>query len=366
MKILHYINNLGSGGAEKLLTDILPAFKKEGNEVHLLISNPKHNMDRYEMLLKKNEIIIKSLNTSFYNPLQIIKIISQIRKEKYDIVHAHLFPSQYWLAFASFFLPKKVKLIKTEHSVFNERKKYTILKPLERLVYSRYKYIIAITAAVKDNLGSWLKESDKIIVIHNGVNLKQIFQEQHTETPDFIDKTKKNLLMVARFDMTQKDQKSLIEAFDFMENKKDYHLYFAGDGVNLKNCELLVKSRNLENSITFLGVRNDIYNLMNKVNLNILSTNHEGLSGVALESLASGKPFIASDVIGVNDVVPDSTFLFPKQSPRKLAEKILEVTTSENLQNKMIVKALAHVKEFDTPIMVNNYLKLYKKAINNE
>lgn len=364
MKILHYINNLGSGGAEKLLTDILPAFKNEGHEAHLLISNKEKNVKKYEDSLTKDGILVQSLNTSFYNPFQIFKVIAIIRKEKYDIVHAHLFPSQYWLAFASFFIPKNVKLVKTEHSVFNERKNYRLLKPLEKLVYSRYKYIIAITAAVKQNLSDWLNEDEKITVVHNGVNLKQIFHNQLDQKPDFLDSSKINLLMVARFDLSQKDQKSLIEALNLIEDKKNYHLYFAGVGVNLKNCELLVADLKLDNYVTFLGVRNDVYNLMNKINLNVLSTNHEGLSGVALEALASGKPFIASDVIGVNDIVPDESFLFPKQNPEKLAKKIIEVSMNKSLQNELVSKALKHVQNFDTPKMVNGYLSVYKKVIN--
>src|SRR5690606_28885802 len=128
----------------------------------------------------------------------------------------------------------------------------------------------------------------------------------------------------------------------------------------------LVGDLKLNNLVTFLGLRNDIYNLMNKVDLNILSTNHEGLSGVALEALASGKPFIGSDVIGINDVVPESAFLFPKQNPERLAEKIVEVTTNEFLQGELIKKALSHVKGFDTPIMVEKYLTLYRTAISNE
>lgn len=44
MKILHIINTLNTGGAERLLTNILPIMKEQGNEVHLLLLN-KTNCD---------------------------------------------------------------------------------------------------------------------------------------------------------------------------------------------------------------------------------------------------------------------------------------------------------------------------------
>ena len=75
---------------------------------------------------------------SIYNPLQILRLVSLLKKEKYDIAHAHLFPTQYWLAISSLWKPKSTRLIKTEHSVYNERKEYRILNPIERWIYRKY------------------------------------------------------------------------------------------------------------------------------------------------------------------------------------------------------------------------------------
>ena len=61
MKILHYINGLGPGGAEKLLTDILPLMKQQGQEVHLLISNKKNRVQKYQNLLLEKGIRMKQL-----------------------------------------------------------------------------------------------------------------------------------------------------------------------------------------------------------------------------------------------------------------------------------------------------------------
>ena len=98
---------------------------------------------------------------------------------------------------------------------------------------------------------------------------------------------------------------------------------------------------------------------MRKVDLNVLSTNYEGLPGAALEALASGKPFIGSDVAGVNNIVPDNRFLFPAKNPEKLAQKIKEITENKKLASEMVTTAIEHVKKFDIRLMVENYLKSY-------
>src|SRR5690554_2561940 len=122
MKILHVINNIATAGAEKLLADILPKMRQRGNEVHLLISNGKKNSQKFENILLNGDVKIFNLGKSFYDPRQIWEIVKLINKEKYDIIHSHLFPTQYWVSLASYFTRHKGRYIKTEHSVYNERR----------------------------------------------------------------------------------------------------------------------------------------------------------------------------------------------------------------------------------------------------
>lgn len=359
MKILHIINNLGSGGAEKLLTLLLPLMKKEGHDVSVIIANSKENVLSYERTLIDSGVKYKTLSISFYNPMIVFKLIKEFKKENYEVVHAHLFPTQHWVALASFFGPKRTSFVKTEHSVFNERQKYLILKPLEKLIYSRYHLIIAITDTVKQQLISWIGVK-KCLVINNGLPISEINQIS-AATSEIFDKNYYNILMTGRFDGVQKDQKSLIKAVAILN--QNVQLYFAGEGPNMSELKEYAISLKIENDIHFLGMRTDIYLLMASVDLNVLSTIHEGLSGVTLEALASGKPFIGSDVAGVNDVVPDRSFLFPKSNPEALAQKITLIKENPELSNKMVEKSLIHVKKYDISNMVDGYLKVYNELL---
>src|SRR3954452_17742401 len=167
MKILHFINNLGSGGAEKLLTDILPHIKNQGNDVYVMVCNHNKSLSRFKDKLEKSNIPIINLGYSFYNPLQIFKIIRIINQNKFELIHAHIFPSQYWLAISSLFFAKKIKLVKTEHSVFNKRQNLGIFQFIETFIYSRYSKIIAISKTVKEKLPEKLLNKGKITVINN-------------------------------------------------------------------------------------------------------------------------------------------------------------------------------------------------------
>lgn len=362
MKILHYINNLGSGGAEKILTDILPLMIEQSHDVSLVICNDKANVKHFENILINANVKLIKFQTSFYNPFQIFKLIKFINSNKFDIVHAHLFPSQYWLAFASFFLNKKTKLIKTEHSTYNRRRSKALYSIVEKIVYNRYHKIICITQEVENNLKNWLGLKDKIITINNGVNLAQISLEKNKKIVDINFSNTINLLMVARFDFAAKDHITLVNSMQLLPN--NYKLFFAGEGPNKHNVEQYVFEKELQKKIVFLGMRNDVYALMNNVDLNVLATRYEGLSGVTLESLASGKPFIGADVSGVNNVVPNSDFLFPAQNAEALSKKILEITSNKEKTEKMIDTALKFVKNYDTSIMIKQYLEVYNETVN--
>lgn len=360
MKIAHYINNLGSGGAEKLLTDILPMMAKNGNEVDLIVSNNIKSVEKFISILKNENIKIYNLNTSFYNPFQVFYLLQLLKKNKYDIVHAHLFPTQYWLAFVAIFSPEKTKFVKTEHSVFNERKNHFYLKPVEVFVYKKYHKIIGITLEVTNNLVKWLGSKENMITIYNGVNLKQIetAKSQNSTDYSFIDKKNFNILMVGRFDGIHKDQMNLIKSLKFLS--PNTMIFFAGEGPSFNKIQVQTNELGFRNQVSFIGVRNDVYKLMSLVDLNVLSSNAEGFSGVALESLASGKPFIGSDVVGINDVVPDAGFLFSPNDPKILANKINEIKNDVKEQLRNVTVALTHVQKFDISLMVSQYLNIYK------
>ncbi|MFK2262959.1 hypothetical protein ACIXK3_10570 [Bacteroides fragilis] len=92
MKILHVISSLEVGGAQRLLSDLLPLVAKE-NLVSLLVF--KNTDTIFEQYIKEKGIIINSLNVNcIYNPWIFVRLFFIVRK--FDIIHIHLFPSLYW------------------------------------------------------------------------------------------------------------------------------------------------------------------------------------------------------------------------------------------------------------------------------
>lgn len=153
MRILHITNGLSEGGVESLLCDILPALISNECIVDILVLDKKRLGLKNE--LERNGITVYySRWSSIYNPLNIFVIRKYLLK--YNLVHVHLFPAQYYAVLAKCLVwGKRVILMTTEHNTYNHRRKYLIFKLIDRFVYSNFKEVISITKGTADNLKKW-------------------------------------------------------------------------------------------------------------------------------------------------------------------------------------------------------------------
>ncbi|HHX96664.1 MAG TPA: glycosyltransferase, partial [Clostridia bacterium] len=181
MKVLHIINGLGAGGAERLISDIIPLMnRKNGVEVEVLLLTDEKNV--FKEKLEENGVKVDVVPyRKMYSPLNVFYIRKYIIKGNYDVVHAHLFPTQYWVGLTRVLLKLKgVKFITTEHSSYNRRRTKFYFRYLDRYIYSKYDGVISVSEKVHFNLIEWLKipkeKLDKFVVINNGINVEKFKQ----------------------------------------------------------------------------------------------------------------------------------------------------------------------------------------------
>ena len=270
----------------------------------------------------------------------------------YDIVHSHNTACQYFVALASFF--SKCKIYTTEHNTSNRRRNIWWLM-LDRWIYGRYDKVVCISELTKKNLIQHIGISfeDKCVIIYNGIDLKTFAGISSSPITN-----EKKVLMVSAF-REQKDQKTLIKAMK--ELPSDYVLELAGGGDErlIDECKQLVHELQLNERVEFMGVRTDIPSLLAESDVVVLSSHYEGLSLSSLEGMASGKPFVASDVEGLRDIVSGYGVLFPHGDSKVLATEIRRLCEDTVYAKQVAVRCQARAKMFDIEVMVQNYLYLY-------
>ena len=83
----------------------------------------------------------------------------------------------------------------------------------------------------------------------------------------------------------------------------------------------------------------------------------------SIEGMASGRPFIASDVDGLREIVDGYGLLFPHQDAQVLANEIKSLCENQEKYNKIAKSCQERAKQFDINIMAEKYNEVYYKII---
>lgn len=358
MKIVHVINDLSGGGAEKLVSELALLQSNSGHQVTvILLLAIKKNI--YDNILKQNGVVVIYLNArkySFKIPFELRKIINEIQP---DIIHSHLFPSQYYVVLATMWT--NFKLITTQHSTSNARLKNKIFKYVERFLYSYYDRIIVISDGVKKVYLEYLpNSSSKIFKIENGIDLSMFHSYGLDKSYLNLDNNLFVITMVARFTQA-KDHDTLIKSLLYLPY--NFHLVLVGIGERYNACNQLVKELGLENRVSFLGFRTDIAKILSASDVVVLSSFWEGFGLSIVEGMASGKPVVATNVIGLKDIVEHYGCLFEVGNSKELSKIILELYEDKSYYKLISNSCKLRSKCFDIVNTNTNYLDLYNETI---
>lgn len=358
MKVLQVINSLGIGGAEKLIVDSILCSAGNECEADVLLLNGKDT--HFKSVLQQQGVRVFSLGkeNNIYNPLLVFKLLPFLKT--YDVVHVHLFPAQYWVAMATLFLRKKVRLVTTEHNTTNRRRDIGGFKWIDRFVYKRYDRVIAISPQTQQALADYIRDIE-IRTILNGVNIKQFQIAEPYAGKEVLNVDRHNsvvIIQVAGF-RDQKDQDTVIKAV--AQLPANYHLFLVGDGPRRRICEEMVREFNVVERIHFLGLREDIPRLLKSADIVVMSSHWEGFGLAAVEGLAAGKPVIASDVSGLAEIVKDYGLLFKTGDAHALALLIKQLSEDARFYEEVASRCATRACDFDIKKMIKEYGELYKE-----
>lgn len=351
MKILHVITSLRTGGAEKLMVDLLPRMKAKGHEVDLCVFDGIRTPFYDE--IEHGGVKVIPLGHSVYSLSNMRKLVPLMRG--YDIVHTHNTACQYFVAMVNLFVHRHIYT--TEHNTTNRRRNW-VWKLLDRWMYGQYDKIVCISELTQINLIQHIGKDfiSRCIIIYNGIDLDH-FSGQRTS--EYTDKQHKAIMMVSAF-REQKDQKTLIRAMQRLPDNYVLRLVGGGEERLILECKDLAEKLKIQNRIEFLGVRMDVPELLKQADVVVLSSHYEGLSLSSLEGMASGRPFIASDVEGLRDIVGGYGVLSPHENAKVLAQEIQRLCEDEVYAIEIVKKCLERVKMFDINVMTQNYLQVYQ------
>jgi len=323
MKIVLIITGLTMGGAETQVCALADNLVQQGDEVHIIVL-----AGEIQTLPKNNNVKIHRVNMK-KNPLGLLKAIlysSKLIKEVGpDVVHSHMVHANIFARLLRVFI-KIPKLISTVHS--SNDGGY-----IRKIAYRATHFLANITTNVSHEAVKKFEDNRAVpkggmLVQYNGVDMDYFHKRNSNDlirNEFLIQPTTHVLLAIGR--MTEaKDYPNLFQAISYM-NLQHIVLLIAGTGPLESELKQLSYDMSLQDKIIFLGIRNDIPELMSAADLLVLSSEWEGLPMVIGEAISTECLVVTTDAGGSKEWFPKNLqhLVVPVKSPEILANKIDEL-----------------------------------------
>ena len=360
MKILYVITRSERGGAQVHLLDLIENLPSGFSPI--IVTGEKGFLCEEAEKLGVPIRYVPEL-TQPINPLKdfraLLAIMRIIRAEMPDIVHAHTSKAGLLARFAARLTGTPVVFTAHTWSFADglPRLQRLMSIPLERLAAATAGKIITVseantTMAVQRSIS----RKNSITRIWNGVPDATV-----RATPG--SRHKLVLITTARF-APQKDHLLLLEALTKVEG--DWRLLLVGDGPTRPHVEQAVKELGLAHRIEFLGLRNDIAQLMANADVFVLPSKWEGLPLSILEAMRAGLPVIATDTGGVCEAVTDGVtgYLTAPGDAAHLSSRIQQLISSRHLLTTMGWAARRrYEQDFQIEVMVQKTVAVYNEVV---
>lgn len=339
-----------------MMVDIIPLLRQRGLDVDILVFNGEETPFKDQLRKAGVRIMELSRGGSMYNPWYIFRLRKIIRQ--YDIVHAHNTPAQFFVAIANWLNRKKRVLVTTEHSTNNRRRSMSLFLTIDKWMYRQYRTVICVSQKVSDNIVQYVGDDVAVRTIENGVDVQRYSYAQPYDKRDLLGICDDCImvLQVAAF-RVEKDQETVIKAIALLP--KAYHAVFVGDGPTRVHYEELAEQHGVADRVHFLGVRSDVAEILKSADVVVMSSHWEGLSLSSVEGMCVGKPFVASDVQGLHEVVEGAGILFPHQDAQQLAEVLEHLMSDSELYKSVAERCMKRAMNYDISKMVEGYASIY-------
>ncbi len=142
-------------------------------------------------------------------------------------------------------------------------------------------------------------------------------------------------------------------------------LLLVGDGKNRPQLERIAMELDIEDSIAFLGMRNDTVTLLQRSWGFVLPSRWEGMPNALLEAMACGLPCIATRVSGSEDIIVDGAngLLVEPEDPVALAEALRRLIEDGDLAERLAQEARNTVlRHYQLEYVVQRCLDLYRSV----
>lgn len=355
----------GMGGSEHVVFDIARKLDRNMFEVVIVGFKDGPVRNRYEHLGIKVTVVEKQKKYD----LQFIRSLRNIFKQNgVQLVNAHHFSPFLYTCLAT--IMTGIKIIYTEHSVWQYRQMSGIKKQLCNLLLWKATAVVAISKQLfKYYVNNPFISRKKIHLIVNGVDLSRFRKYTAPSIKKELGFKQDDVVvgMIANL-RPEKNHKVLISAFSRLADDL-IHSHLVLVGLDCMNGEIqkLAAGTGCKERIHFLGNRENVEDLLNAFDVFCLPSIYEGLPLTILEAMACEVAVVGADSMGINEIISHNQngLLFETGNDKMLAETLKLVLQDEGLRNRLQQAGLSYVKvNYCLDTKIREYQKLFASLSN--
>lgn len=307
-KVLFFHFNLGGGGAEKVLINLLNQLSLEKYEITLYTLfgdgvNKQYLRPeiRHKWLFRKT---FKGLSPllKLFSPKLLHKLLIH---EYYDVEVAYLENSPTRII-SGCPNPKTKKYAWVHVEVDDVEKYFSPYRSLSeaKQCYSKFNKIIFVSKFLESNFKE--KTSWNFLpthVIYNTVDIKLIREKSALPSIFKIDKKEFNICSVGRL-VYQKGYDILFSILNKLKNEGfHFHFYLLGTGELYSELNEYCQNIGLNDCVTFCGYQENPYSIVSQMDLFVCSSRREGYSTAVSEAVLMNVPVLTTDCSGMNEIL---------------------------------------------------------------
>lgn len=362
--VLHVIDTGGPGGAETVFLNTVTALDKTCFRSICVVS--REGWLAQALRDRGMQPLVVPAHGSF-NLVYLRRLLAIVRKERVDVVAAHLFGSAIYCSMVALIAHIPAVSILHGQSDIMSRERFAALKML--IVRRGTDCLVFVSEKLKKELGTLLRAADtQCAVIPNGVDMANYSSE-----PDHSLRRQMHLpddaLLVGAIGNVRKPKSYdvLLRAAKILRDRSTrYRFVIAGEGSGKLYEDLLGlrASLGLEDAVIFLGLRSDVALVLRNLDVYALSSTTEGFSIACVEAMASGVPVVATRSGGPEEILEGDRVgvLVPTQDPSALAAAIAQLAENRATADEMAVRALERVRErYTLEAMIDAYQTLFSR-----
>lgn len=341
MKILQITADLDGGGVDRLLYDYCTRMIPECQFDFVVTSKCRGMLEEPLEALGCKVFHVETIRGDFRKRRRQIEEI--LNKGDYDVVHDHM---GYRGVFSLEAAKRRGVPVRVAHSHISAIPE-TALERFARLITTRLtKHAATDLFACGEAAANWMWGRN---AVDNGVRImpNAIDVGAFAFKSDVRAKLRKSLGLdgkyvignIARFSQ-QKNHQFLISVFEEVAKcRADAMLILVGGGELRSTIENEVRERGLSDKVLFLGVRNDVPDLLNVMDLFLLPSLYEGLPVTLVEVQANGLAAVVSDAVTQEVALSDNYRIISlRKNEKEWCSEILQtgLERSENVENVVL------------------------------